>query len=387
MFCTDSNELSKMYWGEKKSTAHIATLFGVTPSAVLRRMEKLKIQRRSYSEANILRYLREPPVTTWHLYRLYILEKKSTRQIAREVGMAQSSVRRWMKRYKIPARKGGSPLKYPRESFSGYEREKAYLLGLRAGDISALKRTPNTVEVSTSTTHPAMITLFYQVFGKYGHCSRGPRKSNIGYEWALYCGLDTSFEFLKDKPTELPKEDELFYSFLAGYIDAEGCWKIAPSHHVLISFGLIISAEDLEILNSIREKLKNDGYHPSFRINNRKSRFKETRPLYELSLSTRSEVVSLIERILPLIQHREKIEKMRLILQMKDEKYWEVINEKVKALREQIKNEVDECVKEARTQYELRHKNPTRGICLSKDSGTLGEFAIPRQGKFEQNQG
>jgi len=87
-----------------------------------------------------------------------------------------------MKRFQVPARKGGNPLKYPRKPFSGNEKEKAYLLGLRAGDIYAQQRTPNTVEVTTATTHPAMIDLFYDIFDKYGHCGIYPRKSNMGYE-------------------------------------------------------------------------------------------------------------------------------------------------------------------------------------------------------------
>lgn len=148
---------------------------------------------------NSWKYKSESPITAYRLRQSYVLEKKSTRQIAKELGIAQSSVRRWMKRFRIPARRGGCPLKYPRSPFSGDEGEKAYLLGLRAGDLYAQQRTPNTVEVTTATTHPAMIDLFHDVFGKYGHCNKYPRRSNMGYEWALYCGLDTSFGFLKNK--------------------------------------------------------------------------------------------------------------------------------------------------------------------------------------------
>jgi hypothetical protein len=94
------------------------------------------------------------------------------------------------------------------------------------------------------------------------------------------------------KPSKAPVERKFFYPFLAGYIDAEGCWKISLDHHKWISFGLVICSEDLGILSSIRERLKEDDYHPSFCINNRESRFHDTGPLYELLLNRRDEVIS-----------------------------------------------------------------------------------------------
>lgn len=331
-------------------------------------MRKFGIPRRSYSEANVLRYLREPPVSSEKLRELYLIEKKSTRQIAKQLGMAQTSVRRWMTRYGISARNPWSPLKYPRTHFSDDEREKAYLLGLRAGDLSVCQRTPYTIEVTTASSHPAMIDLFYDVFSKYGHCGRWPRSSNLGYEWGLYCGLDTSFTFLVHKPSKAPVERKFFYPFLAGYIDAEGCWKISPNHRKWISFGLVICSEDLGILSSIRERLKEDGYHPSFCINNRESRFHDTGSLYELLLNRRDEVISIIQKVIQLLKHREKIDKARLILEIKNEKAWESVSNRIKAFKERVKRDVDKCVNEARRLYEFKHKIANRNTSLSGNS-------------------
>jgi transposase-like protein len=155
-----ADELNELYWLKNKSSEHIAKVFGVKPSTILWWMRKFGIPRRPYSEANILRYLREPPVSSEKLRELYLIEKKSTRQIAKQLGMAQTSVRRWMTRYGISARNPWSPLKYPRTHFFGDEREKAYLLGLRAGDLSVCQRTPYTIEVTTASSHPAMIDSF-----------------------------------------------------------------------------------------------------------------------------------------------------------------------------------------------------------------------------------
>ena len=379
-----AGKINELYWLKNESSERIAKLFGVKPSTILWWMRKFGIPRRSYSEANVLRYMRKPSVSSEKLRGLYLTEKKSTRQIAKQLGIAQTSVRRWMSRYGIPARDPWSPLKYPRTHFSGDEKEKAYLLGLRAGDLSAYQRTPYTIEVTTASSHPAMIDLFYELFRKYGHCSKWPRLSNLGYEWALYCGLNTSFAFLVHKSSEAPAEEELFYPFLAGYIDAEGCWKISPNHYRWISFGLVICSKDFGILSSIRKKLKEDGYHPSLCINNRKSRFNETVPLYELLLNRQKEVISIIERIIQLLRHREKIEKARLILEIKNEKVWANVSNRIKTFKERVKKDVDKCVKEAKRLHDL-HKIPNRNAGLSGDSEAFRSLKSLEQRGFEQD--
>jgi len=372
-----ADKLDELYWLKGESSERIAKLVGVKPSTILWWMKKFGISRRSYSEANVLRYMRNPPVTREKLQELYLEEKKSTRQTAKELEIAQTSVRRWMIRYGIPARNPWAQLKYPRTHFSGNEEEKAYLLGLRAGDLSVLQRTPYTVEVTTATSHPAMVNLFYEVFSRYGHCGKWPRLSNLGYEWALYCGLDTSFTFLVHKILEAPAENELFYPFLAGYIDAEGCWKISSHHHRWVDLGLVVGSKDFEILSSIQKKLKEDEYHPVFCINTRQSRFNETRPLYELCLSRRKEVLSIIQRVIPFMKHREKIEKTKLIMEIKDEKAWKNVCDKIKAFRKRIKMNVDECVEEAGSLYELKRNISNRNTSLSRNSEAVRKLQSP----------
>src|SRR5208283_2452106 len=80
--------------------------------------------------------------------------------------------------------------KYERRPFDGTKEDRAYLLGLRHGDISVTKPCPNpseAIRVSTSTTHPAMAELFTNLFSPYGHISKHPRykKDTQSYEWNL----------------------------------------------------------------------------------------------------------------------------------------------------------------------------------------------------------
>lgn len=115
--------------------------------------------------------------------------------------------------------------KYQRRPFSGNRIERAYLMGLRYGDLDVVRH-GRAVRVRLSTTHPAMADLFESSFSRYGHISKYPRECQFtGYEWNLECDLEESFGFLLLKPAEeivAGLTDEEFLEFLAGFLDAEG---------------------------------------------------------------------------------------------------------------------------------------------------------------------
>lgn len=319
-------------------------------------------------------------ITRKKLHQLYYLEKKTTRQVAKELGVGQTTIRRWMKKFGMIARNSSeSRIKHPRKSFSKRSIEKAYLLGLCSGDVSACKRNPFTIEVTTATTHPAMINLFCDVFGKYGHVFKWPRKSNLNiHQWALSCGLNISFIFLTEKSFKIPGGNEEFLSFLSGYSDAEGCWFISKSHYTGVSFRFILNTGDLEILNKIKEKLGKMGYHPTFRTipidqKQRGTTFRCTKALHELSLNRRKEIISLAKKMLPLSHHKEKIDKIDLMLKLKDKKYWIEVESKIKTLREKIKIEVNECVNQARLEYDCRYNKIAKPNSLSQNNRNFNE--------------
>jgi len=314
------------------------------------------------------------------LHQLYYSEKKTTRKVAKELGVGQTTVRRWMKKFGITARDPSeSRRKHPRKSFSKNSIEKTYLLGLCSGDVSVCIRNPFTIEVTTATTHPAMINLFYDVFGKYGHVFKWPRGNNLNIrQWALCCGLDTSFIFLTEKTFEIPEDNEEFLSFLSGYSDAEGCWYISKSHSTGISFRFILYTGDLEILSGIKEKLEKMRYHPTFRTisisqKQKGTKFRCTKALHELSLSRREEVISLAEKIRRLSHHKEKIDKISLMLEVKDKKYWVEVESKIKTLKEKIKNEVNECINQAELEYEYQHNKIAKMDDLAQNNRNLNE--------------
>lgn len=150
----------------------------------------------------------------------------------------------------------------------------------------------------------------------------------------------------------------MFWPFLAGYSDSEGGWVIfGVGDYIEICFRL--ETTDPELLKHIKEELEESGYHPKFRLNKRAGEgvetFRYTKDYYGVFLERRDEVVRLAEKLLPYSRHEEKIAWMKLILEVKDEKYWANVKDSVIALREKIDKETEETVKEAEEQYKRRH--------------------------------
>jgi hypothetical protein len=182
-----------------------------------------------------------------------------------------------MKRYGIPRRTlSEAGMKFAKTSFSGNPAESAYLLGFRTGDLHATID-GNQIRLGTSTTHPAMWSLIHSLFHGYGRVNKTPARLRDGFEWSVYSYLDRSFEFLVKKPQNIPgevsRDSTLFHSFLSGYIDAEGSFRIYRDEESC-AVSLRINSEDEGILRGIRTVLSSKGYHPCFDLVRRKGFYK-----------------------------------------------------------------------------------------------------------------
>jgi hypothetical protein len=118
-------------------------------------------------------------------------------------------------------------MKYYKRPFSGNPIEKAYLLGLRAGDISATKACKQ-ISIMVGSTHLAQLEMFKKAFKNYSFINAQiTRIKDRRKAIAMYCRLDKSFSFLLKKPKRIPKwvldDINCFYSFLAGYSNSEAC--------------------------------------------------------------------------------------------------------------------------------------------------------------------
>jgi hypothetical protein len=177
--------------------------------------------------------------TVWEiedLRQLYLEQGLSLSAIAERYGCSLTTVWRRMKAAGIPCREGGSEPKYARTNFSGDLGEMAYLIGFRIGDLHVAVEGSRTVVVKCTSTRAEQIALFRQLFERYGHVYTDEatlarrRRQTIGME----VRLNMTFDFLLPKQDAVPEwilaNDEAFFAFFAGYVDAEGYFHTYHSH-------------------------------------------------------------------------------------------------------------------------------------------------------------
>jgi intein-encoded DNA endonuclease-like protein len=207
--------------------------------------------------------------------------------------------------------------KHERKPFQGDGLEKAYLRGLRLGDLDAVRH-GRAVRVRLSTTHPAMANLFKSLFAPFGYIHSYPREAKFtAYEWTLECDLDQSFDFLLEKITlpELKRmEKKDLEAFLAGFFDAEGSVFL---HEKSSGYApeVSITNTDSRILRFIMKLLAKEGItsNLSFRDQDSKRLGRETPgQIWRLAIWQFESVRTFLSRFR--IRHQEKAAKASLSL-------------------------------------------------------------------------
>ncbi len=288
------------------------------------------------------------------LEELYLHRKYSASKIARIFNVQTDTVRRWLERLKIRKRKrtdvlSDSLTKYPKYKFSGSHTEKAYLLGLRTGDI-AVQKHGRGFRVSVTTSHPAMLALFCESFGKYNKVGLYPKKDNLkgGYYWSAYCDLHKSFVFLHKKleiiPSEVIRYKDLFLSYLAGYFDAEGCISIYWIENNGGNISFILKSCDKAVLIGIVKGLNRLGFNLSIRLAKQADGISYSKDYWSAITSQKLQVLELLNKLD--LRHKEKLQKRDLAVRM-IEKKWNAYNEEISKLKANISQEVFVCRKSA----------------------------------------
>jgi len=164
------------------------------------------------------------------------------------------------------------------------------------------------------TTHPAMAELFHLVFSGFTEVRRYPKYNDTsGFHWCIFCDLDPTFDFLLRKPTEISdwvlRDEEFFYSFLAGYFDAEGCisFDVRSTNH---SVSLILKSCDYGILKDAYVCLANDQYAPTMILDRKAGEQNLNSDFWALRIGCRANVLRLLDKM-PL-RHPEKVAKSDL---------------------------------------------------------------------------
>jgi len=211
--------------------------------------------------------------------------------------------------------------KHERKPFDGTDEDRAYLLGIRHGDLSVSRPWKDVVRASTSTTHPAMVQLFRSLFEPYGHVYQGPRfkKDTETYEWNLYTIVDDSFSFLFSALSELSdwilSKPSLTLAYLAGLLDAEGSIGIYPAK-LATSLNVIYYNTNLDLMHFILGALRKLGYRPLNPYLDKKKGFRspgyhiEMKKDYWRVMLARFEECQSFLLTLP-IRHKEKIAKKK----------------------------------------------------------------------------
>jgi len=353
-----------MYCDRGLSLGEIAKLTGTTKSHIHYYMTKFDINRRPWTGL-------APKVDPGLILGLYRDQGKTLDEISVALGISRSTARDHIAN-QITLRPRSTP-RFSRFAFSGDELERAYLLGYRAGDVNAFQDSAETVTARVSTTHPAMLEMFSHCFSRYGRCKVVPRRVFLtGYDWQVLVYLDNSFRFLIPKPASSPSEPTLLYAFTAGFGDSDGCWA-ASDRRGRTAFSFCITSRNHILLAELKLALESEGYHPHLYLSRERGTTKvvkgrdETRVVtltedtWTLVMSRRSEVKQLASNVLPYSQHQEKIARMKLILDDRNDD-WSEMGPKIEELRRSIRAETSECISRAGIEYKAQNREAASGV-------------------------
>ena len=260
--------------------------------------------------------------------------------------------------------------KYERRPFDGTDEDRAYLLGLRHGDLSVSRPWNNVVRVSTSTTHPAMADLFRALFEPYGHVYQHPRykKDTKSYEWNMNAILDDSFDFLlttvPDAAQWIARRPSLVLSYLAGLLDAEGSIGIYAQRLTTV---LVVTYynTNLGLMKIVHSLILELGLRPQQPYLDKKKGFRS--PGYHIEMKKdywrvvlgRFEECQDFLRRLP-IRHQEKSVKKGLAIKLHKGQLWVDVAPEVKRIRANIKSGRDAFVEQAKVRYLANPKHSTQ---------------------------
>jgi hypothetical protein len=315
-------KLKELYWGKKLSSPKIAKLYHCAPGSIRDLLRKYKIRMRTKSESR--RLLFNIKLTKKKLKELYLKKKMSSVEIAKKFKCSPSFTRNKLREYKIPIR----PLKealslsnkarHPRHNFSGDLEEKAYLIGLRLGDLYVYpeNESHSTIYLQTNSTKLEMIKLLVKVFQPYGHIWQG-EPDKIGAV-CFRCYLNKTFSFLLEKKDEVEswilENQKYFAAFLAGYTDAEGTFCLCDGKGVFS-----IRSQDKGILHQLRVKLIELGIllRPPQIV--RRKGTKDIRgtvsnkDIWAIFIYRKDSLLKLIELLSPYLKHTIKQRQMKIV--------------------------------------------------------------------------
>ncbi|MBS3078706.1 hypothetical protein J4218_01160 [Candidatus Pacearchaeota archaeon] len=287
-------KLIDLYIVKKLSTQRIARILGISSCSVYYKLKKADIKLRS---KNLLTINKE------ELQQLYIEQGLSLSQIAKKLGYSKVTIFNKLKKLGIKTRNLSlANTKYPKKSFDGNNKIKAYMIGFRLGDLNVKAiNNDSTVFIKSSTTKKEQSDLIKTVYGKYGHF----RINLIEGVYSIYCNLNSSFYFLIQKKDQIENwifsNDNYFFAFLGGYSDAEGNFGVYSG---MARFRL--GTYDKNILMQAADKLNKLGIITKFNLEGRAIIGKQNQDFYRISINEKKSLLKFIKNIKPFILHKKR---------------------------------------------------------------------------------
>lgn len=254
------------------------------------------------------------------LTKLYLDEKLSSRKIAKLYHCAYSTIDKYLHAYKFPMRNlSEAHITTFRAPFSGNLDEKAYLIGLRIGDLRVRKfyKNSTTILVDCASTRIDMIEHVANLFKQYGRIWRGnpTHLKRVQVE----CSLDESFSFLLPKYPIFSNwatcKKRLFLSILAGFIDAEGSFFVSANGQSSFSLGNY-NTKILKQTSNLLGKLK---IHHRLFLGSRAGRissegYVQNGDYWILQISRKYDLYCFARIILPYLRYSRKIADVKKVL-------------------------------------------------------------------------
>jgi len=314
-------QLNKLYEKEKLTTYQIANKLGCCQATIWKKLIEFGIRRRAPHELN------SNVPSKNELIRFYINKKLSTWEIEKKYGYCRGTIHRKLKEFRIKTRdRADSHIIYKRTNFSENLIEKAYLIGFRLGDLGVRKIYPNskTICVASGSTIKEQIDLIKGLFERYGKVWIQKTKDN---KINIQTNLNESFSFLlsKEFPKWVSNNKETFFSFLAGFSDAEGC--ISKSNK-LDYYSLSVC--DDSILNIIKNNLNKFGIKcKKLYFNKRKGKqtfekYKFNHDYWSLRIYDKNNLLKLLTELKPYTKHKNKVKALNIAIDsinMRNKKY------------------------------------------------------------------
>jgi predicted DNA-binding protein YlxM (UPF0122 family) len=308
-------ELTRLYSDELCSAPEIAERVGCSVGTIYTRLDECGIPIRNMSDA--ARLDRGVEISCETLHALYVDKQLSFAEIAERCQCSPATIHRRLKACGIEARPvGGSACEYPKKDFDGGPCSKAYLIGLRLGDLH-IEQGSRAIRVRCTSTCQEQITLIQELFMEYGGIWISKPQAVRGTGITVH--LNRSFDFL------LPHEDgieswilddnELFAAFWAGYLDAEGSFIVSGKRAYFK-----VDSGDKGILNQAWMRLGEMGLefqHPKLvrPAGTWISQFQLTsrRDLWRLASERKETLLQLCDLLTPHLRHRTRIHDMEAV--------------------------------------------------------------------------